>query len=137
MALPYETLGAWQKADDLVVEIYRATRGFPKSELYGRTSQVRRAAVAVAANSAEGSSRQYVKEYLQCMHTADASLLEVAYYIHVTGRPGLIDDATAGRLGAMRSDAGRPLYGLIEWVRVRWRRELLSTPGSRKLVRPI
>jgi four helix bundle protein len=117
VARPYETLAAWQKADDLVVEIYRATRGFPKSELYGLTTQVRRAAVSVAANIAEGSSRQYLKEYLQFLHMADASLSEVAYYIHLAGRLGLVDEATAKRLEGLRSDTGRPLHGLIDWVK--------------------
>jgi four helix bundle protein len=113
----YETLVAWQRADDLVVEIYRVTRGLPKSELYGLTSQMRRAAVSVAANIAEGSSRQYLKAYLRFLHLADASLSEVAYYVHLAGRLGLVDEATAKRLEALRSSAGRPLYGLMDWVK--------------------
>ncbi len=117
MARPYETLVAWQQADNLVVEIYRTTRAFPKSELYGLTSQVRRAAVSVAANIAEGCSRQYLKEYLQFLHMADASLSEVAYYIHLAGRLALVDEKTAKRLEALRSDTGRPLYGLMDWVK--------------------
>ena len=117
MARPYETLIAWQQADNLVVEIYKTTKDFPKSELYGLTSQVRRAAISVAANSAEGCSRQYLKEYLQFLHMADASLSEVAYYIHLARRLDLTDDPTTKRLEALRSDAGRPLYGLIDWVK--------------------
>ncbi len=117
MARPYETIVAWQKADDLAVEIYRVTQGFPKSELYGLTSQIRRAAVSVAANIAEGSARQYMREYLQFLHVADSSLSEVAYYVHLAHRLGLIDQESEWRLEAMRSNAGRPLYGLIDWAR--------------------
>jgi four helix bundle protein len=97
MGRPYETSVAWQRADDLVVEVYKVTRSFPKSELYGLTSQMRRAAVSVAASIAEGSARQYMKEYLRFLHIADASLAEVAYYIHLayrsiflTGRRGCV-----------------------------------------------
>jgi four helix bundle protein len=117
MARPYETSVAWQRADDLVVEVYKVTQAFPKSELYGLTSQMRRAAVSVAANIAEGAARQYMKEFLRFLHLADSSLSEVAYYIHLAGRLGFIDAETMRRLDGRRSDAGRPLYGLIRWVK--------------------
>jgi four helix bundle protein len=117
MGRPYETSVAWQRADDLVVEVYKVTRSFPKSELYGLTSQMRRAAVSVAANIAEGSARQYMKEYLRFLYIADASLAEVAYYIHLAYRLDLIDRETRLCLQTMRSDAGRPLHGLIDWVK--------------------
>jgi four helix bundle protein len=117
MGRPYETSVAWQRADDLVVEVYRVTQAFPKSELYGLTSQMRRAAVSVAANIAEGAARQYMKEFLRFLHVADSSLCEVAYYIHLAQRLGFIDADTTGRLEGRRSDAGRPLYRLIRWVK--------------------
>lgn len=59
MGHAYETIVAWQKADDLAVEVFRVTSQFPKSEMYGLTSQMRRAAVSIAANIAEGAARQY------------------------------------------------------------------------------
>jgi four helix bundle protein len=117
MGRPYETSVAWQRADDLVVEVYKVTQVFPKSELYGLTSQMRRAAISVAANIAEGAARQYMKEFLRFLHLADSSLSEVAYYIHLAGRLGFIDAETTRRLSGRRSDAGRPLYGLIRWVK--------------------
>lgn len=64
MAQVYEGIVAWQRADNLAVGIYRATEKFPRSELYGLVSQMRRAAVSVPANIAEGAARQYLKEYL-------------------------------------------------------------------------
>ena len=116
MGKPYETIVAWQKADDLVVETYRVTQGFPKAELYGLTSQIRRVAVSAAANIVEGSARQYLKEYQQFLHMADSSLSEVAYYVHLAYRLELIGNAARDRLEGMRSDVGRPLHGLIAWI---------------------
>jgi four helix bundle protein len=116
MGHAYETLNAWRKADDLAVEVYRATARFPKSETYGLTSQMRRAAVSVAANTAEGAARQYMKEYLQLLYVARASLAELSYHIHLAFRLRLLDEAGHDRLDTMRSEAGKPLQGLIAWA---------------------
>jgi len=59
----FRKIMAWEKADDLVVLIYEASTAFPKEERYGLTSQLRRAVVSVAANIAEGSGKQYLKEF--------------------------------------------------------------------------
>jgi four helix bundle protein len=116
MGHAYETIVAWRKADDLAVEVYRVTAKFPKAELYGLTSQMRRAAVSVAANIAEGAARQYMKEYQQFLYPAKASLAELSYHIHLAHRLGFIGEADSDCLDALRSDAGRPLQGLLEWV---------------------
>lgn len=116
MGHAYVTIVAWQKADDLAVEIYRVTSKFPKTELYGLTSQMRRAAVSVAANIAEGAARQYMKEYQHFLYLAKVSLAELSYHIHLAHRLGFIDDTDSSSLEARRSDAGRPLQGLLEWV---------------------
>ena len=60
----YKDLIVWQKAMDLVLEIYKLTKSFPQSEIYGLTSQMRRAAVAIPSNIAEGYCRKHVKEYI-------------------------------------------------------------------------
>ncbi|MBM4430545.1 MAG: four helix bundle protein [Chloroflexi bacterium] len=116
MGHAYETSIAWRKADDLAVEVYRVTARFPKSEIYGLTSQMRRAVVSVAANIAEGAARQYMKEYQQFLYMAKASLAELSYHIHLAHRLGLMSDADHNRLDTLRSDAGRPLQGLLEWA---------------------
>ncbi len=116
MGHAYETLNAWRKADDLAVEVYRATARFPKSETYGLTSQMRRAAVSVAANIAEGAARQYMREYQQFLYVARASLAELSYHIHLARRLRLLDEAEYNRLDTMRSEAGKPLQGLIAWI---------------------
>lgn len=66
----FRKIMAWEKADDLVVLIYEVTKAFPKEELYGLASQLRRAVVSVAANIAEGSGKQYLKEFRQFLYTA-------------------------------------------------------------------
>ena len=69
-----------------LVEVYRLARGFPKEELYGLTSQLRRAAVSIPSNIAEGQTRKHVKEFLQFLSTAQGSLAEVQTQIELAGR---------------------------------------------------
>jgi len=107
---------AWEKADDLVVLIYEVTRAFPKEELYGLTSQLRRAAISVAANIAEGSGKQYLKEFRRFLYTARGSLSEVEYYIHLSHRVGYLDAEKAARLEEARQDAAKTLQGFINTV---------------------
>jgi four helix bundle protein len=64
---------AWQLADRFVAEVYQVTKHFSREELYGLTSQLRRAAVSVPANIAEGSQRQHLREYLQLLYAAKGS----------------------------------------------------------------
>ena len=73
----YEDLIAWQKAVDLVAEVYRATRSFPKDELYGLTAQLRRAAVSIPSNIAEGQGRLSTGEFKQFLGHARGSLYEL------------------------------------------------------------
>src|SRR5579883_1069032 len=72
----YRDLIAWRKAFDLVQAIYRATKGFPKEEIYGLTSQLRRAAVSVPSNIAEGQGRNSTREFLHHLSMAYGSLME-------------------------------------------------------------
>lgn len=73
----YKQLLVWQKSMTLVKEIYKATDNFPKSELYGLTSQMRRAAISIPSNIAEGYKRKNIGEYLQFLSIADASAAEL------------------------------------------------------------
>jgi hypothetical protein len=77
----YRDLIAWQKAMDLVEQVYKITRGFPKEDLYGLTSQVRRAAVSIPSNIAEGHCRNGRREFIHHLLgylTDSASILEMA-----------------------------------------------------------
>ena len=82
----FRDLRVWQCGMELVEEVYRLTRGFPKEELYGLTSQLRRAAVSIPSNIAEGQTRKHVKEFLQFLSTAQGSLAEVQTQIELAGR---------------------------------------------------
>ncbi len=107
----------WQKADDLSVLVYEVTgKCFPGHELYGLTSQVRRAAVSVAANIAEGSGKQYLTGFRQFLYTARGSLLEVEYYIHLASRLGYLPEAEKVRLEQAEADAARTLQGFINSI---------------------
>ena len=82
----FRDLRVWQCGMDLVEDVYRLTRGFPKEELYGLTNQLRRAAVSVPSNIAEGQTRSHVKEFLQFLSMAQGSLAEVQTQIELAGR---------------------------------------------------
>jgi four helix bundle protein len=77
----FEDLKVWQKAHQLVIKIYRLSKGFPRDEMFGLTSQLRRAAVSVAANVAEGFKRVTIPDKLRFFNIAQASLEEVRYYL--------------------------------------------------------
>jgi len=106
----------WELADKFAVEVYRTTKRFPREELYGLTSQLRRAAISVPANIAEGSQRQYLKEYLQFLYTAKASLSEAEYYIHLAQQLGYLQDDDLEPLMAVQIEASKTLHGLICWL---------------------
>jgi four helix bundle protein len=112
----FRKIMAWEKADDLVVLIYEVTKAFPREELYGLTSQLRRAVVSVAANIAEGSGKQYLKEFRQFLYTARASLSEVEYYIHLSHRLGYLDGEKVAGLEEARKDAAKVLQGFINAI---------------------
>ena len=106
-------LMAWQKAYALALEIYKVTKEYPKDELYGLTSQMRRAAISVSANIAEGYERQYRKSYLQFLMIANGSLGEVESYLLLSKDLGYIDDRRHAVISDIRQDTGRLLKGLI------------------------
>ena len=86
----HRDLVAWQKAMDMVVMIYRATETFPKHELYGLTSQIRRAAVSAPANIAEGQGRRLPGEFIQFLGNARGSLLELDTHLELALRLGYL-----------------------------------------------
>ena len=80
-AKTFEDLVVWQKSHQLVIQIYRLSKAFPKDELFGLTSQIRRAAVSVPANIAEGFKRAGEADKLRMYNIAQGSLEEVRYYL--------------------------------------------------------
>ena len=112
----YTKIEAWKLADDLTVLIYQITRAFPKEELYGLSSQLRRAASSVPANIAEGSARGTNKDYLHFLYIARASLTEAHYFVHLSKRLGYVGDDKHTELESLFRRTFACLIGLISAV---------------------
>jgi four helix bundle protein len=112
----YKNIDAWKLADDLTVVLYDLTRRFPKEELYGLTSQLRRAAAAVPTNIAEGSARESQKDYLHFLYIARGSLTETQYLLHLAHRLGYINVDDATKFGSETKRVFGCLHGLIQSV---------------------
>lgn len=86
----YKDLTVWQKAFELSLKTYKTTNSFPKEELYGITSQIRRAAIAIPSNIAEGCARQGTKEYIHFLNIAYASAAELETQILIAKEIGIL-----------------------------------------------
>jgi four helix bundle protein len=112
--LRHETLVAWQRADDLFVEVHQLAKSkFPRDERFELSSQIRRAAYSVAANIVEGFARRSGRERAHFLNIAEASLAEVGYCLHVARRLGYIDNALYSRFDIQVRRTAAPLVGLI------------------------
>jgi len=112
----YTKIEAWRLADDLTVAIYERTRTFPRDEIYGLTSQLRRASYSVPANIVEGSSRGTQRDYLHFLYIARGSLSETQYFIHLARRLGYLAVEEANAFHAQTKQAFACLHGLIQAV---------------------
>jgi four helix bundle protein len=110
----HSDLIAWQKAMNLVETVYQITKGFPKEETYGLTSQLRRAAVSVPSNIAEGHSRTGGREFSHFLSMAHGSLSEVETQVEVARRLGYITEEEHARVFQCSSEVGRIVVGLIK-----------------------
>ena len=111
----HRDLEVWQKAMQLVTDIYRETAAFPRSEVYGLTNQVRRAAVSVPSNIAEGCGRSSKKEFAHFLCNARGSLLEVETQLEIAQNLGYLSDKSARELLSKTNEIGRMLNGLRSW----------------------
>ena len=112
----YKELNVWQKAYNLCIEIYKITRTFPKEELYGLTSQIRRAAVSVPSNIAEGYGRKTTPEYLRSLYIAYGSSCELETQILLSGDLGLMKAEALNKIQEDLGEVERMLKALIEAV---------------------
>ena len=108
----YRDLVAWQKSMELARKIYLFTKAFPKEELYGLTSQARRAAVSVPANIAEGHARHHRKEYLQFLGIAKGSLAELQTYLFLSEKLKFVEHAQIDSLIKDSEEVEKILAGL-------------------------
>ncbi|PYL97696.1 MAG: four helix bundle protein [Verrucomicrobia bacterium] len=112
----YTKIEAWRLADDLTVSVYKRTRSFPKEEMYGLTSQLRRASYSVPANIVEGASRESKKDYLHFLYIARGSLSETQYFIHLARRLNYLPQEESDMLREQTKMAFACLHGLIRAV---------------------
>ncbi|SRR5258706_16081227 len=117
MADAYRDLIAWQKATSLALEVYQSTQTFPKDEIYGLTSQMRRAAVSIASNIAEGKGRYSRKEFVQFLYRARGSLLELETQLLIAAELHYLDSVIAKRIEMKTTELGRILNGLTKSIR--------------------
>ena len=117
MAQSFRDLAFWQRAMQMTVAIYKLTQGFPREELYGLTSQIRRSAVSIPSNIAEGQGRSTAGEFRQFLGIARGSTCEVQTQLEIAralsfGNPRLIDEAES-----LSNEVRKMLFGLLDSLR--------------------
>lgn len=109
----YRDLRVWRKGVYLAVTCYRLTSGFPRQEVYGLVGQIRRAAVSVPANIAEGHGREHLGDYLRFLSAAKGSLMELETHVIIAERLEYLSLAEAAQTLSVTAEIGRMLSGLI------------------------
>ena len=113
----HRKLRAFELADQLVVAVYHATQGFPRQEMFGLTSQLRRASVSIASNIVEGCARFSEAEYMRFLDTAYGSSREVEYQVDLSRRRGFVDVSTHMKLQGLATETAKVLSGLLRSLR--------------------
>ena len=115
----YKDLTVWQKAYRLCLEMYKLTKTFPKEEIYGLSSQMRRAAVSIPSNIAEGYGRKTTPEYIQSLYIAYGSICELETQLLLSGDLGYIKEKEMEKIQQDVGDIERMLKALIKSLRER------------------
>ena len=110
----FTDLKVWQSGHQLVLDIYKVTRKFPREEQFGLVSQMRRASVSVTSNIAEGFGRRGMKEKIQFYYLAQGSLTEIKNQLLVARDVGYIADEVFASLAEQMNDTHKLLQGLIK-----------------------
>ena len=113
----FRKLRVWEKAHELALAVYRGTRGFPREELYGLTSQLRRSAVSIPANIAEGSGRSGDKEFARFAQIAMGSASEVKYPTILAHDLGLMNKEAHEQLTSQVDEVQKMLSSLIRTLK--------------------
>jgi four helix bundle protein len=114
MAKAYRDLVVWQRAIEMTVAVYKSSSRFPKDEMYGLTSQVRRASVSVASNIAEGYGRGTRGEYKQFLNIARGSNYEVQTQLVIARELGFGDIKDLGVADSLSAEVGKMIFTLID-----------------------
>ena len=131
MGKSYRDLKVWDKAVELAVQVYSFTSHFPKQEVYGLSSQMRRASVSIASNIAEGSARGTRKDFRHFVKLAKGSNAELQTQLLIARRLGFRDDVSCDGLETLSTEIGMMLTGLNQYLE----REVSSkkSPASNQL----
>ncbi len=116
MLKSHKDLDAWKRAIDLSAEVYRLSSSFPKEEIYGIPSQMRRASVSIASNIAEGAARRTDKDFVHFLHMALGSASELDTQIEIVNKVGYADTIAMKELQNTVGVVSKMLYGLIRSV---------------------
>jgi four helix bundle protein len=119
---PHRNLVAWQKGMDLVMEVYKLTRDFPERELYGLSSQLRRAAVSVPSNIGEGAADRTRAQFSHFLSNALASLNELDTQLEIAFRLGYIPENDYRHIGALLDECMAVTYGLRKSITAKIKR---------------
>ena len=108
----FEKLDVWQKAIELADDVYGGTRGFPDFERFGLANQMRRAAVSISSNIAEGSSRSSDKDFIRFIEIAYGSVMELVSQLHIAQLQEFVSKEAARSLYPKADEISRMLSGL-------------------------
>lgn len=112
----HKDLDVWKNAVQLAIKVYELTRTFPKEEVFGLTAQMRRAAVSVASNIAEGAARRGNKEFVHFLYLAAGSASELDTHLEICRQTGIRTDDDVSRLQTDADRVSKMLFGLIRSV---------------------
>ena len=115
----HKDLDVWKKSILIVESIYRATSLFPKEEIYGLSSQIRRSSVSIPSNIAEGAARNHDKEYIQFLYIALASASELETQLIISNKLGFIESDQSDHLLNELNTISKMLQGLIKSLKVK------------------
>lgn len=113
----YRDLIVWQKSMDLVFATYKATRGLPKTEFYGLSAQIQRAAVSIPANIAEGQGRRHLGDYLHHLSVATGSPKELETHFLIAERFNYFNSEEVAKILGLTAEIGRMLTALAQQLR--------------------
>jgi four helix bundle protein len=117
----YQDLVVWQRSVDLALAIYQASESFPKREIYGLSAQLRRAAISIPSNIAEGHGREHLGDYLHHLSIANGSLMELETQVIIAARRDFLSAETQSQILERSGEVGRMLAGLIRSLKRRQR----------------
>lgn len=116
---PHQNLDAWKLSFQFTQKVYELTKSFPREEIYGITSQIRRAAVSVPVNIAEGAARHTAKQFIQFLHYSLGSNSELDTLILLSKSLGYLSENQCQELIQDLDRIGKTIYGLIKYIEKR------------------